>query len=481
MIRMKKILVGVMLCYMGLANVNSQPVTLFSPREIRNDLEYLRKTLEASHYDFYALTEKEVLDSLYNKLEMSIHDSLSALQVFRLFQPYVVASKMSHCYMDYPWNDYFGDYIPRGGTVFPMDLYFLNNKVRIKANFSGNSLIENNDEILALNNKSMEELLEDMYQYVPGPTEYYKNSRIEQITFSRLYWFCYEPCDTFQMTIRKKNGEEIELALEAIPGKEFEEKNRKEASMFRPYREFYMIDDVAYLHPGGFLNANSNFDMRDPKTFDNTEFRHFIDSAFTVFREADARNLIIDLRYNPGGDNSFSDYMVAYFASKPFSFSSGFTIRTSQITKDFWKQVSDTSLNELKERILSHANGETFETDVPFYEPVKNSLRFQGKVYVLINRYSYSNTASVAAIIQDYKFGKIIGEETAEIVSSYGATHKFILPNTKWSVTFPKAFIQRPNGDISQRGVIPDYKIADNLFTVEDEVLEYTLELIKND
>ncbi len=452
----------------------------FSAQEIKEDLDYLRNALEASHYDFYALTDKNVLDSMYNRIKSSINDSLTPLQVFRLFQPYIVVSKMSHCYMDYPWNEYFGNYIQQGGTVFPLNLYFNHNKVFIRANFSGNNLIENNDEIISLNNKSVDDVMEDIYKYVPGPTDYYKNSQIEQNTFARLYWFFYGTCDNFQLKIKKRDGREIELVLDAIPGKEFEEKNKAQESLFRPYREFHMINDVAYLHPGGFINANSNFDMVDPNTFDNTEFRHFIDSAFTVFKEAGAKNLIIDLRYNPGGDNSFSDYMIAYFASKPFPDSAKFSVKTSQITKEFWEKYDNPEFQELKEKILSYENGAIFDISFPKVKPHADSLKFNGNVYVIINRYSYSNTAGVAAIIQDGKFGKIIGEETAEIVSSYGATHKFKLSNTHWSVTYPKAFFPRPDGDTSQRGVIPDYEIEDNVFTKKDEVLEFTLELIEN-
>lgn len=459
--------------------VFAQSQKKFSAQEIKEDFAYLRNALEASHHDFYALTDKDVLDSMYNQIERSINDSLTPVQVFRLFQPYIVVSKMSHCYMDYPWNEYFGTYIQQGGTVFPLNLYFNHNKVFVRANFSGNDLIENNDEIISLNNKSIDDVMEDMYKYVPGPTDYYKNSQIEQNTFARLYWFFYGISDNFQLKIKKGDGREIELVLDAMPGKEFEEKNKAQESLFRPYREFHMINNVAYLHPGGFINANSNFDMTDPTTFDNTEFRHFIDSAFTVFKEAGAKNLIIDLRYNPGGDNSFSDYMIAYFASKPFSISSRFSIKTSKITKEFWKKLNKPELQELKEKILSNENGTILDISLPEVKPHSDSLEFNGNVYVLINRYSYSNAASVAAIIQDYKFGKIIGEETAEVVSSYGATHKFTLPNTHWSVTYPKSFVVRPNGNTSQRGVIPDYKIEDNIFTKKDEVLEFTLELIE--
>ena len=452
----------------------------FTPQEIRSDLEYLRNALEASHYDYYALTKKDKLDSIYSQIGESVDDSLTSIEVFRLFQPYIVASKMSHCYMDYPWNEYFGDYIQKEGTVFPLNLYFNRNKVFIRANYSGNSLIENDDEIISLNGKSIDKVIGDMCKYVAGPTRYYKNSQIEQNTFTRLFWFFYGNHDKFILTIKKGDGREVELILDAISGKDFEEKNRKEVSLFRTHRSFRMIEDVGYLHPGGFINANSDYDMSDPYTYDTKEFYHFIDSAFTVFREAGAKDLIVDLRYNPGGDNSFSDYMIAYFATKPFSISERFSVKTSQITKEFWEKYNKPEHRELKKKILSHKNGDYFDITLLETEPHCDSIKFNGNVYIIINRYSYSNSASVAAIIQDYKFGEIVGEETAEIVSSYGGTHKFKLPNTKWPVTYPKAFTTRPNGDTSQRGVVPDYEFEDNLFTDKDEVLEFTLELIAN-
>lgn len=40
----------------------------------------------------------------------------------------------------------------------------------------------------------------------------------------------------------------------------------------------------------------------------------------------------IDLRDNPGGDNSFSDGMLAWIAGRPFRFSPGFEIRVSEAT-----------------------------------------------------------------------------------------------------------------------------------------------------
>lgn len=232
------------------------------------------------------------------------------------------------------------------------------------------------------------------------------------------------------------------------------------------------------MHPADFLNINSDFDLNDKKTFDNTEFCHFMDSVFSDIQKNKIENLIIDLRNNRGGDNSFSDYMIAYFATKPFSISSKFRMRTSQMTKSFWKDIDIPQYQDLIEQIMTLENGSYFDASITHTDPHAESKRFKGNVYVLINRYSYSNTASVAAIIQDYKFGEIIGEETADEVTSYSAMHVFKLPNTQNSVMYPKGFMVRPNGDETPRGVVPDYIVYDDIFTDEDEVLEYTLKLI---
>ncbi|MBN1186519.1 MAG: hypothetical protein JXB49_29860, partial [Bacteroidales bacterium] len=458
--------------------ISSQSIKKYSSQEVKADLEYLRNAMEASNYNFYALTTKARLDSTYNQIMNALSDSLTDLEVFRLLQPYVASANMSHCYLGYPWDEYYGKYMNSNGTVFPLRVYFKNGKVLVRANFSQNTLIEENDEIQSFNGVPINETLRKMYAYISGPTDYYKNSHIEQKEFAVLYWLFFDRQDLFTLKIRKPDGREINLSIASIQAKAYAEKMKTQKSLLQFKRGFAMINDVAYLHPGHFLN-DIPFDPSNPALFDNTEFCHFTDSAFRFFNKMNATSLIIDLRYNPGGDNSFSDYMISYFADKPFSFTSKFSVKTSQITKECWKNNDIPEHQELKKQILSLEDGTRFDVQIPEINPHPDSIRFKGKVFVIINRYSYSNTSSVASIIQDYNFGEIIGEETAEVVSSYGAVHSFELPNTKWNVVYPKALGVRPNGDASQRGVIPDYPIEEENFTNTDNVLDYTLKIIE--
>ncbi len=171
--------------------------------------------------------------------------------------------------------------------------------------------------------------------------------------------------------------------------------------------------------------------------------------------------------------------MIAYFATKPFSISSRFSIKTSAMTKDFWRDLDVPEHQEIKDQIMSLENGSYFDANITHTDPHAESKRFKGKVYVLINRYSYSNTASVAAIIQDNQFGEIVGEETAEEVSSYAAMHVFKLPNTRCSVSYPKGFMVRPSGDASLRGVVPNHIVYEDPYSEKDEIFDYAVKLIK--
>jgi C-terminal processing protease CtpA/Prc len=191
--------------------------------------------------------------------------------------------------------------------------------------------------------------------------------------------------------------------------------------------------------------------------------------------------LIIDLRNNPGGHNSFSDYMLSYVADTSFRFSNKFLVRTSELTKSFWKEINDSSLLELKNDILTNENGTSFENTIPYNKPRITSLSFKGNVYVLINRFDFSQAVNAAAVVQDYKFGILIGEKTADHSSLLASAQYFTLPNTGLTVQYPKAFIVRPNGDEKAEEVIPDYKISDDIFTDKDEILEFAIELINND
>ena len=460
---------------------SAQSAEKYSAQEVKDDLKDMYETLEKSNYDLYAIVEKEEMDNAYQTIMHSINDSLTPLEIYRIFQPFVAKVGMSHCNLSRPWGEY-SKILNLEATMFPIHLHFSQGKVYVKDNFSTNKLINESDEVLSLNGTPIDQLLTKLYKNMSGPSDYFNASILEAYSFPRLYWLFNGECQEFKLKIKTRDGKELDIILNAISGNELETQLANLSTDDKPEREFHMINNtLAYLRPGKFSNADGNGDVQDQNTWDNNEFCQFIDSAFLEFNKKKSKDLILDLRDNTGGDNAFSDYMIAYFATKAFGISSRFSKKTSQIMKDFWKDVDSPEAQEQKEQIMSLENGSYFDLNIADTDPhAAESKRFNGEVYVLINRYSYSNAAYVAAIIQDYKFGEIIGEETSEEVSTYVPMRTFKLPNTQITVSSPSGFAVRPSGDTTLRGVVPDHIVYDDVFTDKDEILEYTVKLIES-
>lgn len=457
----------------------AQSQTKFSSQAVKEDLEFLYKTLEATHYDLYASTDKESFEKAYNKIYKSIENPLTLLEANRIFQSFTALAQHGHCSVELPISSY-SSYLQHGGNLFPFNVYFSDNRVYIQDNYSNDSSIIRGDEILSLNGKPMKEVLGGIYEYLSGENNYSKNTQIESLSFSRLYWIVYDRCDTFDIKLKKRDGEVSSLKVNAVPAGQFEARAAQKEPPINTNRDFNFIGDIAYLHPGCFYNPQGNGSVKiDNKLLENSEYLQFLDSSFTEIHNRKAKDLIIDLRGNPGGSATFSNPMVAFFATKPFVGGSKLCIKASEVNKNFWKDLNDSYplFVDIKKEVLAHENGARFEVSLSKYQPRKDSLRFDGNVYVLINRFSFSEAIVISAMMQDYGFGKIIGEETSPVM--YANARQFKLPNTQMTVTCPEAYFVRPNGDTALKGTVPDYIVHDNILTDEDEILEYTLNLIK--
>jgi hypothetical protein len=236
-----------------------------------------------------------------------------------------------------------------------------------------------------------------------------------------------------------------------------------------------LVDGFAYFRPGPFMNIDQSQSSSAP-SYNDSDYRKFLDDAFRRFIAARTTDLIIDLRNNPGGDNSFSDSMVAWFADRPFRFASRFMLKASGPTKAWYEQHRargqpvDKILARLMQAESRHSNGVRYPFEIETVAPRANG-RFNGRVWVLVNRHSYSNSASVAALIQDYRFGTVLGEETADLPTNYASIVQFGLPNSGYTVDYPKSYFVRPNGDETLRGVIPDIRLSREPIGVEEDVI----------
>lgn len=460
------------------------PATLL-PKAVRDDFDALYAGLKASHYDLYARRSRADYDALFARMRAEFEAPLSPLEVWSRFQRFVAYGNVAHARIDPPAAA-LHSYRQAGGKAFPLFLRVVGKKAYVSVDDSGEPGIAQGDEVVSVQGQPVMRWLAPMRALVSADNDYLAYTQLET-QLPRLAWLAGERPDTFRVVLRSSKGRRTEHVLPARDRAGFESAAAHHAKTFAldgDRREARMLDNgLAYLRPGPF------YDNRPDATdmWDASAFQAFLDRSFEQFIDQGARRLLIDLRDNPGGDNSFSDRMIAWFADRPFRFSERFDIRISAAaTAANLKRVqsksggADSTSIKLAAAYAGKANGEHIDFPITSTPP-RAGKRFEGEVYLLVNRHSYSNTVLVAATVQDFHFGKVLGEETADLASTYGALETFTLPNTGLEVCFPKARILRPNGNGAARGVIPDIAIATPVVTgAQDDVLQRAVAIVRS-
>ncbi|GAA4307940.1 S41 family peptidase [Nibribacter koreensis] len=426
---------------------------------------YLRSSLEETHFNLYAYTSKPEFEKNYKRIINSLTtDSLTLLQATNLFQKVVTKAQTGHCEIDFPAYSYIL-YAQNGGTVFPLEIALENGKAYVRKNFSGNKAIQIGTQVTSMNGQKVDKILAQLYPHISAERLYFKNAKLEFWSLPRLYWQVFGEQDSFEVAFLH-GGKTTAHTLSAISIMDYE--NNRQGEILRSARSFKFLGNTAYLHPGAFSG--------DPATGE-ASFKHFVDSAFAAIRHQKADVLVIDLRNNAGGHNAYSDYLISHIATKPFKWNSSFQLKPSTLLKDQIRLQKDTSDN-YSQAILTHATGQVFDYATESYLPAIDDKRFKGKVYVLINRQTYSMAAVTAALVQDYQFAILVGEETGDLPTLYASQFSFNLPATSVQVKVPKGYMVRPNKSQALKGVQPDIVIKDHLLDEEDEILNGLLSRI---
>lgn len=447
-----------------------------SADDVRADLRQLYATLQETHYDLFARTPKERYDALYQTELAQIQGPEDLAAMARRLQRFAAAGHVAHARIDANYKG-FRDYMAKGGKAFPLDIRVVSGTAYVDDNRSGLASLQRGDEIVALDGTPMPVWLERAARNLSADTPYLANTLLER-DFAMTLWLERGPTDSFALTLRH-GGRTIEISVPARSRAEMADAAKSQPPVLdlaaTPRAAHMLEGGIAYLRPGPFYN-----DAPDAvDEYDNSAFRAFIDVSFEDFLKNGAQALIIDIRDNPGGDSSFSDLMVSWFADRPFKFTSAFRIRVSrQAVESNAKRVeiegnaTDTPSRRFAAAYAKARIGEIVAFPVPESKP-RPGPRFTGPVYLLVNRNSFSNCVAVAALVQDYRFATVIGEETSDLATTYGAMETFSLAKSGLTVGFPKAQIVRPNGDLAPRGVVPDIAIATPLVEgPEDPVLE---------
>ena len=159
----------------GAENLPSNEPVVYSVEAVREDLAFLYETLQVSTYDLFLNTTKIDYDNAFEQVMNSISGPMTYLEINRLLKPFVVLAGFFHCTLDFP-SEVYRQFNQNGGRRIPFKISFWGEKVLLSVNWSDNKQIEAGDEILAINGIDIHQLLEQIYAYKQGESEYVKQA-----------------------------------------------------------------------------------------------------------------------------------------------------------------------------------------------------------------------------------------------------------------------------------------------------------------
>lgn len=471
-------------CATGQKNRNVHQDSLehvYSPEELRTDLEYLWETLHEVHPDLYALTNRDSLHTKFKRLYSDLSEPMTRSEYFLKAAPLIASINDGHTFLSVPITA--RRIVENELVIFPFDLAFIEDTTYIMQDYSRYRSPFIGAQLIAIDGVPIEKIREDFIHIMNRETYSFTLQSLESDIFKILLWMKNPYQSTWEITYRLDDSNEIKTnTLIGMSGSDLVRTrvrlNEQSSSIFSLY--FYENERTAVLQL---------------RTFQDIRTKSFYRTAFKEINNNNIENLVIDLRGNLGGYTSYVDELLSYLIDEPILPMPKIQIKLSQQLKErnkpalprwlSWLHPKDSWRNTYQE-YWEQPDGKILNLYVnqPI-EPKPRHRRFHGDLYVLTNGHSFSTGAHFPSIVREYGLGQILGNETGGLFGGSFGEHIMVeLPQTGIPVGISTSILKHKEiPDFKSHGVIPDYYIhrdIDREIIGIDSQLERTLQFISS-
>ncbi len=423
----------------------------FSSKEMIVDLEFLLKTMKEVHPNLFCNLSIAEADSILSVAKEKILSGISRVEFYEIVASFVARIGDDHTAVELPREQYERN-AGNAGPVFPFEVSIDNGILTVSRSFSTKL---DGALILSINGVDSSEILERILRTISGLTPENRAKRAAMF-FRQYLFFLYGTASEFKLVVEKDGVSEthvVPAVTSAYIGKVMTEETSPSSSS--PY-EYDINKEKGYA----LLSFR--------QCVDHSVFSSLIEKMFREIKEAEIKNLIIDLRGNGGGQSSLTDDLCSYLTDKPFSHFTRVDLKVSSQVRKYYsaicKHLAKFPLSLLPARFIHGGPwkkpvGEIVST---FGEPIcpkGNELRFTGKVLALTDSFTASAASDLAVVLKDNCMGKTVGRNTGGFASSYGDSYLFSMPNTFLQCRVSHKFFVRPNGDETPGPVVPDFPV----------------------
>jgi C-terminal processing protease CtpA/Prc len=435
-------------------------------KQAKADIDFLIQSIEEIHpVPFYKSDEDEFYKQM-NSLKEQLPDSVSTIEIARLINP--VLCQLSDVHTRIPlWNIY-GDYINESGLLFPFEIKSIENKLIVVDNYSDADIAPGN-VIVSINGIPSKEILSNLYKNVYGSNDLRKQFELEN-TFKEMLWFMYGLGEQFDIVVDEKTYQ-----VKGRTKKEID-KQKKQRKKHWNDMPFEIISDSVGL----FVIDHCHF----PKKYYKKRFKE----VFSEIKEKEINHLILDIRYNTGGESFQVWELMNYLLDKPFSQNNQSQRRRS---KQFDKAIKQSlgivlPIAKLSPYFRNYYKTEYGKNAINTKEeirPKNNKDFYSGKLYVLIGPENVSSGTEIASYLKNATRGVFIGQETGSTLCECGSAIDIFLPNSQLGLWISTDCSISEDINYWENGIKPDIEIVPSikeLTSRKDITLEKTLEYINS-
>ena len=447
-------------------SINAQNYTR---AELTTDINFLQTQLFEKHSGLDTYASLEEINITLNQMKATLPDSMSAIQFYGHISPILSTIKDGHTMLLPP-----SVYLEKSNTdslFLPLRMFNSGDKLYVELNYLPEDKIPNGSEIISINGVPAAVILNTMLNGMmrDGHNDAYARWALNW-WFAEYFSYWYDHPAKYQIQFINPEGV---LQNVIIDGATKEAYNEYRAKRY-PNRSFTRTYDhkpgtavvftLDTIHSIAIMKIK-DWDEAVLKNTYHQKLRKTIDSCFDSIFLFHIQHLVIDIRDNQGGSLVNSKHVLSYL------------LNTSFDLVDNYYKVSNPALDAGNSR-YKKTSGENSKSN-----KIRKEI-YTGKVYVLTNGGSFSNSGLFASTLKRNNRALFIGEETGGSIYSLNANTKSLtLPNTQIQFELTtKRFAINESIPNAGRGLIPDYVVhptITNLVEGRDVILEKALDVIQ--
>jgi hypothetical protein len=461
------------------------PKKTYPKRVLQSDYKLFRNILEDAHPSLYWYTPKDSMDYYFNLGYNNIKEEMTE-PAFKNLLSYII-TKINCGHTTVKYSKKYSKYLDTvKATSFPLQLKVWDDSSVVYFNLNrSDSLLQRGAVLKALDNIPIQKITDSLSHYL-STDGYSVNHKYQQLSngfgFGALYKTIFNPKNNIVINYIDSYGNERKSNTTLYdPRKDtlLRRFNSLKASL-KINRKQFRQNKISSARSVQIDTALQSAVLTVNTFGGGYHLRSFFKKTFHALSNNNIQHLVIDLRFNGGGNVGNSNLLTRYLVQKPFKAADSlYSIR--KLSK-YEKHIQNTffaaffmNFMTKKKRDGNYHFG-YFERH--YFKPVRKN-HFNGNVYIL----SGGNTFSAATLFMSAVKGQsnitIVGEESGG--GAYGNTAWFIpdatLPNTRIRFRLPRfRMVINKNSPKNGRGVLPDVEVKPGLQYIKkgvDAKMEY--------